>query len=80
LRSYKSVKLKEQSTPAWKLPGRFDLGDGVLVVRDLARNQRKNWVGNWPAGPEQMPVKLQAVRCAIMRHWIGTARPWVRRD
>jgi hypothetical protein len=29
---YKSVKLKEQSTPAWKLPGRLDLGDGVPVV------------------------------------------------
>lgn len=29
---YKNVKLKEQSTPAWKLPGRLDLGDGVPVV------------------------------------------------
>jgi hypothetical protein len=29
---YKSVKLKEQSTPAWKLPGRLELGDGVPVV------------------------------------------------
>jgi hypothetical protein len=29
---YKSVKLKEQSTPAWKLPGRLDLGDGVPVA------------------------------------------------
>lgn len=29
---YKSVKLKEQSTPAWKLPGVLPLGAGVPVV------------------------------------------------
>jgi hypothetical protein len=31
---YKSVKLKEQSTPAWKLPGLLTLGAGVPVVFD----------------------------------------------
>jgi hypothetical protein len=29
---YKSVKLKEQATPAWRLPGVLTFGDGVPVV------------------------------------------------